>query len=106
MKSDKKMNVKAVDELVLKARAIELSYDERLGILEEAHLLSQPYALPHFKVHWEMFKLALVFRVWGEFYGQIPRLLLAMPGSWLGKAPKGNVGSTKMGIFEVRVSKK
>jgi hypothetical protein len=26
--------------------------------------------------------------------------LLAMPGSWLGRAPKGNVGSTQKGIFE------
>jgi hypothetical protein len=78
----------------------ETHYDQELSILEEAHLLSQPYAIPHLKVHWEMFKLAYRYSRWDEFFGQIPRLLLAMPGSWLGMAPKGNVGSTKMGIFE------
>lgn len=78
----------------------EKPYDERLLLLEDAHLLSQPYALPHFMVHWQMFKLAFANKQWREVFGQIPRLLLAMPGSWLGKAPKGNVGSTKMGIFE------
>jgi hypothetical protein len=78
----------------------EKRYDERLLLLEDAHLSSQPYALPHLIVHWQMFKLAFANKQWSEVFGQIPRLLLAMPGSWLGKAPKGNVGSTKMGIFE------
>jgi hypothetical protein len=79
-----------------------MNYDERLLLLEKAHLEAQPLAVPHFLVHWEMFKLAIEYRVFGEVFGQIPRLILAMPGSWLGKAPKGNVGSTKMGIFEER----
>lgn len=92
--------VKTIDELIYKSQTHNSTYHEKLSILEEAHLLSQPYAVPHLKVHWEMFKLAYVHRVWPEFIGQIPRLILAMPGSWLGKAPKGNVGSTRMGIFE------
>ena len=75
-------------------------YEAALGALEEAHILSQPYAWPHLYVHWEMFLLALEFRNWRELAGQIPRLILAIPGSLSGKAPKGNVGSTKMGIFE------
>lgn len=82
------------------ARAI--GYMESLSLLEEAHLMAQPKAWPHFLVHWKMFILALEFKNWEEFLGQIPRLLLAIPGSLLGKAPKGNVGSTRMGIFEVR----
>lgn len=77
-------------------------YESALSLLEEAHVCSQPFALPHFKVHWEMFKLALKFKVWHEVMGQIPRLILAIPGSLMGRAPKGNVGSTKMGIFEVK----
>lgn len=68
--------------------------------VSSTHLISQPYAVLHLYVHWEMFKLALKWRQWDEVIGQIPRLILAMPGSWLGRAPKGNVGSTKMGIFE------
>ena len=74
-----------------------------LQCLEDAHIKSQPFAIPHFIVHYEMFKLALYFREWREMIGQVPRLLLAMPGSWIGKAPKGNVGSTKMGVFEKKL---
>lgn len=77
-------------------------YEGALGLLEEAHLLAQPYSWPHFYVHWKMLCLAFKFRNWNEFMGQLPRLALAIPGSFFGKAPKGNVGSTKMGIFEER----
>lgn len=77
-------------------------YESALSLLEEAHLRSQAFAIPHFKVHWEMLKLSLCFKVWKEVFGQIPRLILAIPGSLSGKFPKGNVGSTKMGIFEIR----
>ena len=89
-----------VYQMISQSRKTPESYEIRLILLEKAHLISQPLALPHFIVHWEMLKLALRFKQWREFFGQIPRLFLAMPGSWLGKAPKGNVGSTKMGIFE------
>ncbi len=77
-------------------------YEGSLSLLEEAHLLAQPHSLPHFYVHWKMLCLSFTFRNWNEFLGQLPRLALAIPGSLLGKAPKGNVGSTKMGIFEER----
>lgn len=96
-------NVSAVDELIKKSYSSNLNYSQKMGVLEDAHLISQPYAFAHFKVHWEMFKLAFFFRQWSEFAGQIPRIILAIPGSWLGKAPKGNVGSTRMGIFEKRL---
>lgn len=79
---------------------IQKSYEDRLNLLEKAHLAAQPHALLHLLVHWKMFKLAFRYKQWNEVLGQLPRLALAMPGSWLGKAPKGNVGSTKMGIFE------
>lgn len=79
-----------------------MSYEERLTELENEHLRFQPEARLHIYVHWKMFLLALRFRVWSEALGQISRLFLAAPGSLLGKAPKGNVGSTRMGIFEVK----
>ena|SRR5690606_7407748 len=93
-----------VRELIDKSRNIKKTsgYSEALECLEQAHLKSQPFAVSHFIVHFEMFKLALQFKEWKEVIGQVPRLFLAMPGSWLGKAPRGNVGSTKMGIFEER----
>lgn len=77
-----------------------VEYQSALKKLEEKHLALQPLAWPHFLVHYQMFILAFKYRQWDEVLGQIPRMLLAMPGSWLGKAPKGNVGSTRMGIFE------
>jgi len=79
-----------------------LGYEKALSVLEEAHLIAQPKAWPHFYVHWQMFLLAYKYRNWNEFLGQIPRLFFAVPGSLFGRAPQGNVGSTKMGIFEVK----
>ena len=35
-----------------------------------------------------------------ELLGQIPRILLAIPGSLTGKAPLGNVGGARVGIFQ------
>ncbi|XXF75190.1 DUF3703 domain-containing protein [Myxococcaceae bacterium GXIMD 01537] len=67
--------------------------------LERAHILSQAYAGPHIRVHWRMFTFA--WRAWDprELLGQVPRLLLAGPGSLLGRAPLGNTGSANVGIF-------
>ena len=92
-----------INELILQSYRSRHNYEASLEFLEKAHLLSQPYAIPHFKVHWEMLKLALLFKVPKEIFGQILRLILAMPGSWLGRAPRGNIGSTKMGIFEEKI---
>lgn len=90
-----------VNQKIQAARLAEGNgYNMAMALLEEAHLLAQPHAGPHFYVHWKMFLLAHKFGIWKEFFGQIPRILLAIPGSVLGRAPKGNVGSTKMGIFE------
>lgn len=88
-----------VSELITHASS-EKEYQVALGLLEEAHIISQPYALPHLRVHWAMFLIAFKHSDYKEVVGQIPRLILAIPGSLLGLAPKGNVGSTKMGIFE------
>lgn len=67
--------------------------------LERAHILGQFDWLAHFHVHVLMFKLGLKTRNWSEILGQIPRILLAIPGSLTGKAPLGNVGTSRMGIF-------
>lgn len=77
-----------------------MDYQSQLQLLEEEHLKFQPYAWPHLVNHFRMFKLALRYGDYKEALGQIPRMILAMPGSWLGLAPKGNVGTTRMGIFE------
>lgn len=87
---------------LLKQSQEEKNYLIALSYLEEAHILSQSKAWPHFQVHWKMFLLALRHTEFKEVLGQIPRIILAIPGSLLGLAPRGNVGSTKMGIFEIK----
>lgn len=78
------------------------NYEKELELLEHAHVEFQMDAIKHTKIHIQMLLLALNHKVWKEVIGQIPRIILAIPGSLLGVAPKGNVGSTKMGIFENR----
>lgn len=67
--------------------------------LERAHILSQAHAWPHLRVHGVMFAFAWRRHDLRELAGQVPRLLLAAPGSWLGRAPLGNTGGANVGIF-------
>ena len=55
--------------------------------LERAHILSQPWAWPHTKVHAVMFRQALGDRDVREVMGQLLRLGVAGPGSLVGKYP-------------------
>lgn len=68
--------------------------------LAQAHILGQFFVLPHLRVHWVMFKLGLRTLNKNEILGQIPRLILAAPGSFFKKVPKGNTGLSSVGIFE------
>ena len=67
--------------------------------LERAHVLSQAHAGPHLRVHGRMFAFAWRSGDPRELLGQLPRLLLAAPGSWTGRAPRGNTGGADVGIF-------
>lgn len=67
--------------------------------LERAHILSQSFAISHIYVHWRMFVFAIRTRDFYEVLGQIPRLLLAGPGSIFNRAPRGNTGRSNVGIF-------
>lgn len=62
--------------------------------------MSQFHWKEHFYIHLRMLILALSAFDLRETVGQIARLVLAIPGSLLRIAPKGNVGSTRVGIFE------
>lgn len=75
------------------------SFDAAWTALERAHVLSQAYPRPHTFVHWEMLKLGFAQHDWREALGQIPRLILAAPGSALKRAPLGNTGRSSVGIF-------
>ena len=67
--------------------------------LERAHILSQAYAWPHVWVHARMLVAAWRRRDVREIGGQLARVLVAAPGSWLGRAPLGNTGGADVGIL-------
>lgn len=67
--------------------------------LERAHILSQAYAWPHTVVHARMLGFGWRRRDVGEIAGQLIRLLVAAPGSLLGRAPRGNTGGANVGIL-------
>lgn len=75
---------------------MELAWDS----LGRAHILSQGYARAHLRVHWHMLVLAWRTSNRYEVLGQILRLVLAVPGSLLKKAPKGNPGFSYVGLFK------
>jgi hypothetical protein len=64
--------------------------------LEVAHILSQPSAWPHVRVHGRMFALGWRTRDRVEVRGQLFRLLVAGPGSLTGKYPPGNTGRSNV----------
>lgn len=68
--------------------------------LERAHIISQPWAGPHTRVHWTMLTVAVRQRDRRELLGQLVRVMVAGPGSFTGRYPPGNTGRTTMGLTE------
>lgn len=68
--------------------------------LERAHVLSQPSAVLHTRVHWRMLVLALSTFDLREIFGQAIRVVVAAPSSALSRYPLGNVGSTRVGLLD------
>lgn len=62
------------------------------ALLEEAHVLSQPWAWPHIKVHAAMLALGWRTHDRHEVLGQLFRIVVAGPGSLTGRYPEGNTG--------------
>lgn len=85
-----------IDNALTDARAS----DDPWPPLERAHLLSQPWAWPHTRVHLAMLRIAVTQRDHRELIGQILRIAVAGPGSLAGKYPTGNTGRTTMGLTE------
>ena len=67
--------------------------------LERAHVLSQAYAAPHLRVHALMLRHGWARGERTEVLGQLIRLVVAAPGSWLGRAPLGNTGGANVGLL-------
>ena len=73
---------------------------EARALLETAHILSQPWALAHTRVHWRMLTLALRTHDRREAFGQVVRLVVAGPGSLSGRYPVGNTGRAGVGLTD------
>lgn len=68
--------------------------------LERAHILSQPSARHHTRVHWAMLATALWVMDAREMFGQVVRILVAGIGSVLGRYPLGNSGRARAPISQ------
>jgi hypothetical protein len=71
-------------------------FDRCWTLLEDAHVLSQPWAWLHVRVHGSMFVAAVVQRDVREVRGQLSRIAVAGPGSLSGRYPKGNTGRARV----------
>ena len=71
-------------------------YDRCWSLLEDAHVLSQPWAWLHMRVHGSMFVTAMVQRDVREVRGQFSRIAVAGPGSLSGRYPTGNTGRARV----------
>lgn len=68
--------------------------------LERAHVLSQPFAVPHIRTHLAMLAFGIRNRDRREITGQLVRLLVAGPGSAMGRYPLGNTGGANVSAVE------
>jgi hypothetical protein len=64
--------------------------------LERAHILSQPLPVAHVRTHVAMLVHGVRHRDRREVIGQFIRLLVAGPGSILGRYPLGNTGGANV----------
>ena len=71
-------------------------FDRCWSLLEDAHVLSQPWAWLHVRVHGSMFVTAMLQRDVREVRGQLSRIAVAGPGSLSGRYPTGNTGRARV----------
>lgn len=64
--------------------------------LERAHVLGQPYPVPHTEVHWQMLLFGLRLKNLREIIGQLPRLFVGGVKSFVGHIPVGNTGGANV----------
>lgn len=80
---------------VRRARS-DVPLEQRWAALERAHILSQPWPIPHVRSHAAMMRLAIQQRDRREFLGQVVRIVVAGPASAVGKYPAGNTGRARV----------
>ncbi|KGN36554.1 DUF3703 domain-containing protein [Knoellia subterranea] len=84
--------IRAAFDAELRAARTATTGEQRWAALERAHILSQPWAWPHTRAHAIMLRVAWSEHDRREAAGQVLRLLIAAPGSALGRYPEGNTG--------------
>ena len=85
----------AFDTELRRARSDE-PVEQRWAALERAHILSQPWPIPHVRSHAGMIRLAIHQRDRRELLGQALRIVVAGPASAVGKYPAGNTGRARV----------
>ena len=82
-----------------RARADDDPFRE-LHHLERAHILCQPFAIPHIRTHVAMLGYGIRHRDRRQITGQLVRLLVAGPGSAMRRYPLGNTGGANVSAVE------
>jgi hypothetical protein len=85
----------AFDTELRRARS-ETPIEQRWTALERAHILSQPWPIPHVRSHAAMIRLAIRQGDRRELLGQALRVVVAGPASAVGKYPTGNTGRARV----------
>ncbi len=68
--------------------------------LERAHVVAQPFPVAHIGSHVAMLRLGWRLRDREEVLGQLVRIVVAGPGSALGRYPRGNTGRARVPLRE------
>jgi hypothetical protein len=91
-----------IDGNLAAAREARLRADwsECWQLLEDAHVLSQPWVWPHVRVHGHMLVTGWKARDVREVRGQILRLLAGGPASAVGRYPVGNTGRARVSAIQ------
>jgi hypothetical protein len=89
---------KTINRKLTEAREARMfkNFDRCWSLLEDAHVLSQPWAWLHVRVHGSMFVAAVMQRDVREVRGQLSRIAVAGPGSLSGRYATGNTGRARV----------
>ena len=90
------LNIANVFDIELGQARSDGPVEQRWAALERAHILSQPWPIPHVRSHAAMIRLAIHQRDRRELLGQALRIVVAGPASAAGKYPAGNTGRARV----------
>ncbi|MGA1260345.1 MAG: DUF3703 domain-containing protein [Ilumatobacteraceae bacterium] len=76
------------------------NWDLCWSVLEDAHVLSQPWVWPHVRVHAAMLAAGWRARDAREVRGQLLRLLAGGPASAVRRYPTGNTGRARISAIQ------